>query len=127
MSGASGSSASSRSHDGRQRLVVDEDQLGRVLGDVAALGDDDGDRLADVAHLVLGQRHLRARVEDQVLDGRRRDQQRAGLPVVAQVGGSVDGHHAGHVRAPCDVSMPRDAGVGVVAAHEGGVQHARAD
>ena len=34
----------------RQRLVDDVDQLQRVLGDVAVLGHDQGDRLADVAH-----------------------------------------------------------------------------
>ena len=38
-------------HD-RQRLVLDLDQVARVLGDVAVLGDHRGDRLAVVAHLL---------------------------------------------------------------------------
>ena len=46
--------------DRLQRLVVDVDQLGRVLGEVAALGDDQRDRVADEAHLVVGQRRARA-------------------------------------------------------------------
>ena len=44
-----------RIDDRRERLVVDLDQLGRVLGDVARARDDDRDRLADVAHAVDGQ------------------------------------------------------------------------
>ena len=36
----------------------------RVLGEIAALRQHDRQRLADVAHLVLGERHLRALVED---------------------------------------------------------------
>ena len=38
-------------HD-RQQLVLDLDQVGGVLGDVAGLGDHGRDALADVAHLV---------------------------------------------------------------------------
>ena len=55
--------------------------------------------------------------------GRRRDQRRARLPVVAHVLGREDGYHArplpggGHIDA-------QQAGMSVVAAHEGGVQHA---
>ncbi len=47
-------------HD-RQRLVLDLDQVARVLGDVAVLGDHGRDRLAVVAHLLDG---------DHVLDDR---------------------------------------------------------
>ena len=36
--------------DGGQRVVVDEDELGRVLALVALLGDDGDDGLADEAH-----------------------------------------------------------------------------
>ena len=45
--------------DRRERLVVDVDQLGRVLGEVAALGDHERDRVADEADLALGQRRAR--------------------------------------------------------------------
>ena len=43
----------------RQRLVVDRDQRGGVLGDVARLRDHDRDRLADEGHLVLGEHERR--------------------------------------------------------------------
>ena len=43
----------------RQHAVVDLDQLGRVLGLVARLGDDDRDRVADMAHLAPGQHRVR--------------------------------------------------------------------
>ena len=42
--------------DGRERLVVHHHRFGRVLGQVAIAGDDDGDGLADEAHLVGGGR-----------------------------------------------------------------------
>ena len=43
-----------------QRLVVDLDQLGRVLGLVQRVGDDEGDRVADIAHALLRKQRLRA-------------------------------------------------------------------
>ena len=46
-------------HD-RQLVVVDVDQLGRVHGLGAGLGHHEGDRVADEAHLVDGQRPARA-------------------------------------------------------------------
>ena len=42
----------------RQRLVLDVDQLERVACRVAVLGDDEGDLLALVAHLVGGEHGL---------------------------------------------------------------------
>ena len=66
----------------RQDLVADPDPADRVLGDVAVLGDDERDRLADVVDLVLGQRVLGAAVGQR----RVRDQQRQRL-----------GHRAGEV------------------------------
>ena len=60
---------------GRQRLVVDHDPLGRVLGQVAVLGDDHHDRLADVVDLAG-----RKRVPGPAVGQRRvRDQQRKRL------------------------------------------------
>ena len=44
--------------DCRQRLVVDLDRLERVRGGVAVAGDDDRDRVADVPHLVDGERRV---------------------------------------------------------------------
>ena len=56
-----------RIHDGRQRFEIDGDQLGRVFGEIAAFGQDDRDRLADMAHLVIGEQRL-LRIEERVLD-----------------------------------------------------------
>src|SRR5207253_3744478 len=47
--------------DDGQRLPVDLDQLERVLGDVTAGGDHEGDRLADVADHARRERWLQAR------------------------------------------------------------------
>ena len=58
--------------DRRQHLVVDPDPADRVLGDVAVVGHHERDRLADVVHLAVGQRVLRAAVGQR----RVRDQQR---------------------------------------------------
>src|SRR5207249_6688178 len=84
--------------DGRQRVVVDLHRLERVLGQVAALGDDERDWLADVADLVARERRLQAG-----------DDTRAGAKPhgdaadVAQVLGRDDGADAGtaerHLRA----------------------------
>ena len=43
----------------RQGLVFDLDELARIGGDARGLGDDEGDRLAAVAHRVDGQRQVR--------------------------------------------------------------------
>ena len=42
----------------RERFIVDLHQLGRVLGDIAVLGDDQRHRLADIAHTLDGERPL---------------------------------------------------------------------
>jgi hypothetical protein len=46
-------------HDVRQRLVVDLDQLGRVLGERPAVGDHGGHPLSGIAHAILGERPTR--------------------------------------------------------------------
>ena len=48
----------------RQRLELDVDVVERVFGEIAALRHHDGQRFADMTHLVLGQRNLGALVED---------------------------------------------------------------
>ena len=102
-----------RVHDHRQRLVVDDDRLARVLGDVGVVGDDGGDLLALEAHLVGGQH---------------------GLGVVAQRGhpGEVAGrHHLAGEHQPDARDVPglagvdgADPGVGDRAAQDLHVQHA---
>jgi hypothetical protein len=95
---------------------------------MAALGDDHGERLADVARLVEREERL-ARVEDAVRHG--------GLPpagerelVVAhrrqcplELGAGEHQRHAGRAGCAHRVDQP-DASVRVRAAHEDGVQHA---
>ena len=58
-SGAPGSSAAGAVDHRRQRVVIDLDQLGRVARDLARVGDDEGDGIADMPHLVGGQREAR--------------------------------------------------------------------
>ncbi len=101
----------------RQRRVLHVDERQRVLGEVAAVGDDDRDALPDVADLVQRQAAPRVlgRVGPEV--GHR----------VAQLRGPGAGDHGVHPgrglgRRRVD---RRDRGVGVRAAQHGGVQHAR--
>ena len=78
----------------RQGMVFDGDVGQRVLGNVAALGHHHGHRLADIANFAARQRHLGSLVEDRAFDGRRRHQQRARFPVIAEIIGGVGGNHA---------------------------------
>ena len=59
ITGASGSSALAGVDDRGQQLVLDVDQLERVAGRVAVVGDHERDLLALEAHLVGGQHGLR--------------------------------------------------------------------
>ena len=105
----------------RQHLVVDPDPADRVLGDVAVVGDDEGDRLADVVHLVLGQGVLRAAVGQR----RVRDQQRQRLG--HRAGEVLVGPHRVHaveVEDLVDVDVD-DPGVRVRGAQHGRVQQGR--
>ena len=54
-SGAPSASAASWPTTAGERVDVDLDELAGVLGDVAGLGDDEGDRLADEAHVAVGE------------------------------------------------------------------------
>ena len=102
-----------RVDDRRQRLVLDVDQLARVLGDVGVVGDDAGHLLALEAHLVGGQHGLG------VVGQRRHPGQVAGRHHLAgqhQV-------HAGDLPGPAGVDR-LDPGVGQRAAQDLHVQHA---
>ena len=98
--------------DRRQRLVLDVDQLERVARRVPVLGDDEGDLLALVAHLVGGQHGLHV--------GRQRRH-----PCQLQ---AVE-HGARDHRLDLRVGLRRrrvdrhDAGVGVRAGEDRAVQH----
>jgi hypothetical protein len=102
-----------------QRLVVDVDQRGGVLGDVPVVGHDEGDDLTDVADLVDRQRHLRPRVRQR----RMRDQQRPGLVERAEIGGGGDEMNARHPASPRGVDRT-DARVRVRAAQARAVERA---
>ncbi len=102
-----------RDHGGT-RLVVDLDQLGRVLGERARPRDHRGDWLADVAHLVG--RQDRMRLVGDLGAVQRRDRKRP--DAVAQLGG---GQHRDQPRRRLGRGDRPDRGVGVRASHERGV------
>ena len=52
-----------RVDDDRQRVVLDDDVLGRVHDRVPVAADDHGDRVADVVDRALGERPVRGRVD----------------------------------------------------------------
>ena len=108
--------------DGPERLDLDGDVGDGVLSQITAIGHHHRDRLADVPHLVFGERHLRAGVEDHARHRRRRHQQRPRLPVVAQVGGGVDGDDARTGARRRDIHRAEPP-VRVDAADERHVQH----
>ena len=104
-------------HSG-QRVVVDLDRLGAVLGQRPGVGQHDGHRVAHQPHGVA--RQCRERREPQV--GRSDRRQIGGHD--GEVVGGDDGVHARHLHGGRDVDAG-DAGMGERAAHEGGVQQAR--
>ena len=106
-----------------KRLEFDIDIVERILGDVTVLGDHDHQRLADMADLVFGQGDLGSLVENDAFDRRRRHQDRAGLPVVAEIAGRIGGDDAGTLQRPGKIDL-FDARMRHLAAQECGVQHA---
>ena len=120
---SSSAARASQSTTGDQRLVVDLDELAGVLGDVAALGDHERDRVADEAHVVAGEEPQR--------------RARAGLGARATSSAAssrAPGSRSAAVRTACTPSSARAASTSRrvmrrardVAAHERRVQHARA-
>ena len=107
-----------RVRDGRQRLVVDLDALGGVLGQRARLADHGGDRLAGVAHLARGQQRVRLGRDGQTgrrVDLRRREPAQVGRGQQrpahrADPGVGVRRAHEGHVRQPVDAHVIQELG-----------------
>ena len=97
-------------------IPVHLDQLGRVLGPVGIVGDDQRDRLADEPDHLTGQDGHPGGHE--LVPFQRREQEG-----VAQAGGVQDGGHARLPRRGGGVD-PGDPGVRVRAADERGVQQA---
>ena len=104
--------------DGGQRLVLHDDRLGRVFGQVPVGRDHHGDRLAHVVDLIGGQREPGPRMGQR----RMRDQQRQrlGYPP-GQVLVGVDRDQPGHVERGGDVNVD-NSGVRVRAANKRGRQ-----
>ncbi len=108
-----------------QRLQIDQDVCKSIFGDVAAFGDDGGKGLTQEPDLVLDQRNLGARVENDAFDGGGWDDQRwSRLPGVTHVLGRVDGYHPRSAAGCRNIDAP-ETRVGVVTAQKGGVEHAR--
>ncbi len=99
-------------HD-RQRLVLDLDQVARVLGDVAVVGDHRRHCLTVVAHLLDG---------DHVLDDLPGAEGRQRRRMPGHVGACHDADHARQCLRLRRVD-PEDARVRVRAAHDRGVRH----
>ena len=59
-------------HAGRHGFIIDLHQWRRILGELPAGSDDDRHRLADVAHLVPGQRKFRERFQIGMRNGQRK-------------------------------------------------------
>ena len=107
--------------DGRQFLIGDVEEGGGILCLVAGFGDDDGDLVADVAHLVRHQRRVR-RLHH------RRAVLAVDLPAAGQaaflvggvVGAGENGDDAGGLLGLALVDL-LDGGVGMRRAHDVGV------
>ena len=100
-----------RVQHGLERLVVDLDQLGGVLGERARLRQHRRHRLARVAHLVPGEHRVSLGRDLAALDALDRQIAHAAL----QVG---RGDHAYTPSSPSGTSMPPMPGMGERAAHE---------
>lgn len=103
-----------------QRLVVHRDQLRRVLGDVAVARHDQRDRFAHVAHAVLRERTLQ--IAFGALERPGPDRDRRG--VRGDIGKGVHGGNAWHGTRRGRFDAPQQR-VGMRAAHDHRVQHAR--
>ncbi len=104
----------------RQRLVLDDDVARRVDGQVRRLGDDDGDRVADVVDSLDGERQVLGGLH--VLGHRPRAGQ-GGAPRLTQVRSGEGGDDAGPRSGGGEVDRD-NAAVGDGRADEGGVQRA---
>ncbi len=105
-------------------LKIDRNVVQRILGNVAALGHDNRERLAGTADDVFRQRNVAAQVENDARHRWRRHKQRSGLPIGAKILGRVHGNDAIALQSRRSVD-PVDTGMRDLAAQEGGVQHAR--
>ena len=80
--------------DGGERVVVNADQIAGIFRDITRVGDDDRDRLADIAHAVDGNRKINDR---RLNDGRDRTNQ------IGEIVAGNDGAHAGQHQCTRDI------------------------
>ena len=106
-----------------ERVVLDVDGIERIAGLGVGPGEHDRDPVADVVHLVHGQRVVRRVLH--VLGDRPRARHRCG-PQVGQLGAGEHLDDAGQTLRRRRVDR-RDAGVGERAAQDGHVQRAGQD
>ncbi len=121
-------------HDRWQRLVVDLDQFGRILGRGDGLGDHHCDRFADIADRVDRQRKMRGRDRRDSADPRPHIGRvgQAGIvrdrpePIGAGVGPGQDRQYPGGSprRGAVDGAQP---GMGMRRTHKHGMRHPRQD
>jgi hypothetical protein len=106
----------------RQRLVVDLDSGGGILGECTGLGHHRSDRLADPGRALERQGQLRRRLHAlEVRQGRH-----PGIAMRRQVGAPEHAQHTWDLERRGAVD-PQDLGVGVRASDEGDMHHARQD
>ena len=104
-----------RRHHRRQRLDVERDRFGRVLGLRDRLGDHAGDRVADVTHLVAAQRRPRRIADRRAIATLER--QIAFEPAIGgKIGRGQDREHARHGLGGGGIDAADDA-MRVAAAH----------
>ena len=90
----------------RQRLVLDLDQFGGILCLVQRLGDDERDRVPDIADAVLRQQRLRADKGRRAIAPPAAHAGHQGAePAPAQILAGQHGEHAGRGRAACRISI----------------------
>jgi hypothetical protein len=107
--------------DRRKRLVVDLDELRRVLRQRAALGDDDGYRIPLVARLADRERKVRRHLD---VFGDGPGAGKASRPVVGEVRAGERRHEALRRASAIEVDA-LDPRVRVWAADDGHIDHAR--
>ena len=83
--------------DGGQDVVFDRDRLGGVAGELGALGDDEGDRIADMADHAVGQHRMRRERHRRAVAVLHRGRARQAADAVGvEVRAGIDRQHARH-------------------------------
>ncbi len=108
-------------HQRRQCLEVELHQLGGVAGLIEGLGDDEDDRVADVAHPPAGEHRTRRHESLAAAAARHGGQARHGADAGRrEVGACQDGQDPGRLLRRFDI-QPGDGGVGEGAPHDGAI------